>query len=378
MPHAEYFYLTDRETVGGVLAFDPKEGWVDFVPDVTEAERVWEGRNGVPGTPASKLPGWLAARSGRPVVHLGVPDSEGRVDAARVAALRETLTHARRPKDAVEIDRMRRAAGATAAGYAAAVEAIRPGATERGVQIELEAAFARAGGDRPGYATIVASGPNSAVLHFAPTARKIGVGEPVLIDAGAEVNRYVIDVTRTYRAGEADGFYHELHELVRGVMERVSAGCLLGAEWRDLHFMAAVELTAGLVALDIMRGDPRELVERDAHAIFFPHGIGHMVGLGVRDAGGYLPGRQRSTRPGLSNLRTDLPLEPGYVMTVEPGVYFIPALLQDPDRRSRYRDAVNWARVDGLLDFGGIRIEDNVLVTEGLPEVLTAAIPSRA
>jgi Xaa-Pro aminopeptidase len=74
-------------------------------------------------------------------------------------------------------------------------------------------------------------------------------------------------------------------------------------------------------------------------------------------------------------LRTDLPLEPGYVMTVEPGIYFIPALLGDPERRARHRDAVDWGRVDGLLDFGGIRIEDNVLVREGGPEVLTAAIP---
>ncbi|MBK7367759.1 MAG: M24 family metallopeptidase [Candidatus Eisenbacteria bacterium] len=124
-----------------------------------------------------------------------------------------------------------------------------------------------------------------------------------------------------------------------------------------------------------MKGDPAALVERDLHALFFPHGLGHLVGLGVRDASGYLPGRVRSTRPGLNMLRTDLPLERDYVITVEPGVYFIPALLDDPERRARYADCVAWDRIDALKSFGGIRIEDNVRITDGEPENLAAAIP---
>src|SRR5439155_10565808 len=115
-------------------------------------------------------------------------------------------------------------------------------------------------------------------------------------------------------------------------------------------------------------------VERDAHALFFPHGLGHLVGLGVRDASGFLPGRPRSKRFGLAYLRMDLPLEVNYVTTIEPGIYFIPALLQDPQRRETYADAVNWAKVDTLLDVGGVRIEDNVLVTERGAENLTAGI----
>ena len=130
-----------------------------------------------------------------------------------------------------------------------------------------------------------------------------------------------------------------------------------------------------LVSLGILVGSPSSLVERDTHALFFPHGLGHMVGLGVRDASGYLPGRTRSTRPGLSMLRTDLPLEQGYLMTVEPGIYFIPALLRDSALRERHRDAVRWDRVDALQDFGGIRIEDDVLVTDDAPDILTAMIP---
>ena len=124
-----------------------------------------------------------------------------------------------------------------------------------------------------------------------------------------------------------------------------------------------------------MRGNAEALVEQEAHLLFFPHGIGHLVGLGVRDASGTLPGRPRSTRASLKNLRMDFPLAPGYVVTVEPGLYFIPPLLNDPARREKFRDCVAWDKVTPHLALGGVRIEDNVLVTSGAPEVLTAAIP---
>jgi len=375
LAHSEYAYLADRECVGGVTAFDPKEGWTDFAPEVTEDDRVWSGLTDVEGTPLSRLPAWLAARRGRRVAMLGSPLADVAADAALTAEAREALTQARRPKDEVELDRMRRAAAATAAGFAAIQPLIRAGATERGLQVELEAEFARAGGDRNAFDTIVGTGPNSGVLHFVPGRRVAREGENVLVDAGAEVGRYACDVTRTYRAGSREGFFRDLYQVVLNAQVRAIERCRPGVEWRDVHMGAARDMAEGLVALGILRGAPDALVEQDAHALFFPHGLGHAVGLGVRDAGGYLPGRERSKRFGLSFLRCDYPLQPGFTMTVEPGLYFIPALLKDPARRARYRDAVDWARVDGLLGFGGIRIEDDVLVTEGAPEVLTAAIP---
>jgi Xaa-Pro aminopeptidase len=100
-----------------------------------------------------------------------------------------------------------------------------------------------------------------------------------------------------------------------------------------------------------------------------------MLGLSTHDAGGCLAGREPSDRFGLKWLRADLPLQPGYVVTIEPGIYFIRAILTDGDRRAAFRDAVDWARVDTLLDFGGIRIEDDVLVTEAGADVLSAAVP---
>src|SRR5262252_7589308 len=142
--HAEYLWLAGHEVAGAVLAFDPRTGWTDFVPPVTQAERVWEGRQDTPGTPLPELAGWLAARRGRPVVCLGVPIAGLEGDAARAAVLREQLLHARRPKDAHELALLRRACDATAAGFKSLVQALKPGVSERALQVELELGFMRA------------------------------------------------------------------------------------------------------------------------------------------------------------------------------------------------------------------------------------------
>jgi len=252
---------------------------------------------------------------------------------------------------------------------------LRPGITERRMQIELEAEYFRHGASKTGYDTIIGTGPNSAVFHGSPSHRVAQEGEFILIDSGAELDRYVIDVTRTYVAGEPTAFQRDLHQVVLGAQLAAIGRCRPGAEWKDIHFTAAVEMIGGLVALGVMKGDPAALVEREAHMLFFPHGLGHMLGLGVRDASGLEPGRTKDPRPCLRSLRMDLILRPGYIVTVEPGLYFIPALLNDPARREQYRDCVNWPRAEKCLGLGGVRIEDNILVTVGAPENLTAAIP---
>jgi Xaa-Pro aminopeptidase len=247
--------------------------------------------------------------------------------------------------------------------------------SEREIQIELEAGFFRAGGDDTAYESIVASGPRSAILHSPATSRRLAKGEMLLIDAGASVRRYASDVTRTYPANGFDAFQKDLYAVVLRAEERAIAGCKPGAEWRDLHLASARDMVEGLVSLGIMKGSPDSLVERSAHTLFFPHGLGHLVGLGIRDASGRLPGDHRERPEMLSTLRTDLPLGLDYVITVEPGLYFVPALLENRARREKFRDAVNWERADALKEFGGIRIEDNVRITPEGCEVLTAAIP---
>jgi Xaa-Pro aminopeptidase len=375
--HSEYLYLTDRRRPGGVLAFDPVEGWVDFVVPVTRAERLWEGaeEGDPPGTiPIDELPGWLAGRAGRPVGLLGESLAQAPPrDAELSARLRRGLNQVRRAKDELELARMRNAERATAAGFAALVELIEPGRSERQLQIELEAGFFRHGADGLAFDTIVGSGPNAAVLHFPPTHRKLEAGELVLVDAGGEYHSYASDITRTYPAsGELTSEQRALFEIVERAGEEATRRCVPGAEFRDIHRHAQLVIAEGLAGLGLLRGSAEDLVESEAVSVYFPHGVGHLVGLGIRDAGEVLPGRERDSFPALRN---DLPLQPGYVTTIEPGIYFVPALIHDPELRAKNRTGVNWERAEAMIGFGGIRIENNVLVTEDGYEVLTADVP---
>jgi Xaa-Pro aminopeptidase len=374
--HSEYLYLTDRERPGAVLAFDPGEGWFDFVPHPTARELLWSGSPASePGISTAELPGWVEARQRARIANLGAPVRGVEPDADLEADVRYALNRIRRVKDELEIDRMRQAERATKAGFAVAAELIAPGRSERELQIEIEAAFLRNGGDAVAYESIVGGGPNSAVLHFAPTSRAFGDGELVLIDAGAEVRGYACDVTRTYPvSGSFSSEQQAMHTLVAAACTAAIEQCLPGTEWLDVHAAAAKVIAEGLADFGLLRGEVDTLVESGAVTLFFPHGIGHMVGLGIRDAGEVLRGRT-GTRPGFPPVRVDLPLEPGHCFTVEPGIYFVPALLQDEERRRKHADAVDWDRVDRMLSFGGIRIEHNVLVTDSGFEVLTADVP---
>ena len=375
--HSEYLYLTDRERPGGVLAFDPLDGWVDFIAPVTRDERLWEGApaGDLEGVPVTALEGWLEARKGRSTACLGAPGNRIPSDATLEASTRAALNHIRRQKDELELSRMRAAEHATSAGFAAVAQLLEPGRTEREVQIELEAEFFRHGADFLAFDTIVGGGPNSAVLHFPPSVRPFGDGELVLIDAGAEVHGYASDITRTYpAAGRFTPAQAELYAIVREANRVATERCLAGTEWKDVHRAAALVIAEGLVAFGVLSGEPEGLVESGAVHVFFPHGIGHMVGLGIRDAGEVLPGRD-DPPDAFPRLRVDLPLLPGYTMTIEPGVYVVPALLADRDLRERHRNAIDWDRAERMIGFGGIRIEDDVLVTEDGYEVLTADVP---
>lgn len=250
-----------------------------------------------------------------------------------------------------------------------------PGRTERELQIELEAAFFLAGADALAFDTVVAGGQHAAVLHFAPTGRPLDNGELVLVDAGGEYRGYASDVTRTYPvSGTFRPEQEQLYAVTRQALRTGIEMCKPGVEWRDVHRAAALVIAEGLVDFGILRGEKESLFERGAISLFFPHGIGHMVGLGIRDAGGVLRDRSEPG-PGFPSLRVDLPLQARYAMTVEPGIYFISPRLRDRATREQLRDAVDWKRVDAMLDFGGIRLEDNVLITDGGCQVLTGDVP---
>jgi len=342
--HSEYFYLTDRERPGGVVAFDPCEGWFDFVVPASREERLWGAVTTAPadeGRPIAGLEPWLEARSGRPIARLGAPVRQVASDADLEARLRAPLNEVRRQKD----------------------------------DVELEASFFRNGADGVAYDTIVGCGPNSAVLHALSTSRRVGDDELVLIDAGGEYRGYASDVTRTYPAsGRFTSEQAAINEIVRGALAAAIARCTAGTEWVDVHRTGALVIAEGLVDFGLLRGDAESIVAAGAQSVFFPHGVGHMVGLGVRDAGEVLPRRKRPDDE-FPRLRIDLPLLPRHVVTVEPGIYFVPALINDSEFRARYGDAVDWQRAERMLGFGGIRIEHDVLITDGAPEVLTERIP---
>jgi Xaa-Pro aminopeptidase len=322
-----------------------------------------------------ELDAWLAERAHRPLACLGAPVPGATSDPELEQRLRSALNQLRRQKDPVELARMRVAEAATRAGFSALANLIEPGRSERELQIALEAELFRNGADFLAFDTIVGSGPNSAVLHFSPGRRRLEAGELLLVDAGGEYRGYASDVTRTYPAsGEFTAEQAELHALVREAGLAAIASCAPGIEFREVHRIAARVIAEGLVSFGLLRGEPDTLVDQQAVSLFFPHGVGHMVGLGIRDAGEALPGRTQDPDES-PKLRVDLALLPGHVVTIEPGIYFVPALLDDPELRERHRHAVNWERAEALYDFGGIRIEDNVLVTEAGREVLTADIP---
>ncbi len=403
--HPEFQYLTGVAEPGAALAWEPDTGWTLFAPSLSVEDLVWMSAPPSPEELASstgvsrsvdrsELAGWLESRRGRDVALLGSRDLEQRateygvenwstleavVDEDATERLGKALAELRRAKDSVELDRMTRAVDAAVAGHLAAQRLARHGLTERALQIEMEAEFFRQGGARTAYGSIVGSGPNSAILHGTPGERVMSAGELVLIDAGAEIEGYASDVTRTFPvSAEFSGIQRDLYNVVLAAQQEAIKAAGPGVEYKSLHLQASATIAQGLVDAGILRGSVEDLVAADAHALFFSHGLGHMLGLSTHDCGGYLEGRVPEDRFGLAYLRADLPLAPGYVVTIEPGVYFVPALLNDPARRERYAEMVDWDVVDEMLDFGGIRIEDDVLITADGNEVMSDALPSAA
>jgi Xaa-Pro aminopeptidase len=157
-----------------------------------------------------------------------------------------------------------------------------------------------------------------------------------------------------------------------------------GRKYYDIHKMACRIITEGLKELKLMSGNTDEAVEQGAHALFFPHGLGHMLGLDVHDMEnlgeinvGYDQQTKRSSQFGLAYLRLARKLEPGFVLTVEPGIYFIPALIKKWKTEKRFMNFINYRQLEKYLNFGGIRIEDNVLVTSKGNRVLGKPIPKQ-
>jgi len=251
-------------------------------------------------------------------------------------------------KTEAELLLLREAARITADAHRAVMAMSRPGVREYELAARLEYEFRSGGGAGPGYQSIVGSGENACVLHYVSNRDALREGDLVLVDAGCELECYTADVTRTFPAsGRFSDAQRAVYEVVLQAQLAAIAAARPGGRYDDVHDAAVRALTEGCVRLGLLEGEVDALIEEKAYRRFYMHGTSHWLGLDVHDVGAYHAGGE------------SLVFEPGMVLTVEPGLYIDP---EDEEVPEAFR---------GI----GIRIEDDVLVTGGDPEVLTSAAP---
>lgn len=261
-----------------------------------------------------------------------------------------------------------------AEGHRAAEAAFREGGSE----LEIHRAFVGAVGgveaDLP-YPTIVGLNEKGAVLHYEGKRPRPRDGRSLLLDAGARVRGYASDITRTHASESADGRFRSLIAALEDAQQALCAEVRAGRPWAELHIEAHLALSGVLKEEGIIHLSPAAAVESGLSRVFFPHGLGHFLGIQVHDVGGHLAdpdGRRAPPPKAHPYLRSTRTLEAGQVLTVEPGLYFIELLLRKwRAGKAARRAAVNWEAVDALTPYGGVRIEDDVLVTEAAPRNLT-------
>jgi len=378
---SDLYYLTgfaEPESVLVVTNRHPEHRGVMFLRERDPKREVWDGPRlgvdravGVLGIDAAfpiaqldeHLPGYLENAS-RLHYRIGRdPDMDDHVlraiaDVRRrarhgVAAPTEivdpsvTVHEMRLRKEPVEIDAMRRALEVTCEAHLAAMRVAKPGRYEYEVEAEILRVFRSHGCERPAYGSIVGSGPNATVLHYRTNDRRMEDGDLLLIDAGCEHGYVASDVTRTFPI--SGRFTEEQRAVYGAVLDAQRAACEAirpGVTVEDVHRVAVRRVTEGLTRMGLLEGDVDRLIEEEEHKAFFMHRTSHWIGMDVHDVGAYfVDGSPR-------------PLEPGFVLTVEPGIY----VAEDADVDPRWR---------GI----GVRIEDDVLVTGDGHEVLSASIP---
>jgi Xaa-Pro dipeptidase len=287
------------------------------------------------------------------------------------APLLDQLHYDRATKTGYEIECMRRASDMAVRGHLAARDAFAAGASEFETHLAYCAAVGQRDEELP-YGNIIAFNEGAAVLHYQHLERSSGgPRRSFLIDAGAQFRGYAADITRTYAA--ADGEFADLVRGMEALQLRLCAAVTGGTDYRDIHLRAHREIAALLGDAGIIGCGPDEALECGLSSVFFPHGIGHLLGLQVHDVAGLAadPSGGEIPRPdGHPFLRLTRRLEPGFVVTIEPGLYFIDLLLDAARADGRGR-RIRWDAVGRLRPYGGIRIEDDVACTTGVPENLT-------
>ncbi len=380
---SDFWFLTGFDEPESVLVLAPHRDEGDrvvlFVRERDPEREVWDGhRVGVDAactelgvdvthsieTLAEKLPDFMKGAR-RLYYPLGLHPEHDLVIVAALAEARRArktgvdtpgdllspepaLHEMRLVKDELVLGAMRRAATLAAEGHRRAMAATTPGQREYVLQAEMEYAWRLAGSSRQAYESIVGSGPNACVLHYRANQRVMEAGDLVLVDAGCEVDYHASDITRTWPvSGRFTEPQRRVYEVVLKAQKASIDQCRAGTPYEAVHDVAVRVLTEGMVELGLLTGEVDALIEDESYKRYYMHRTGHWLGMDVHDVGAYY--HRGDSRP----------MRPGMVTTVEPGLYIAP---DDDQAPAEYR---------GI----GIRIEDDVLVTSGAPEVLSAGAP---
>ena len=284
-------------------------------------------------------------------------------------------------KEKVEIDEIEKAEDIAYVMHVTAMKMCKQGVREQDIFGTIEGiALAKGGGTS--FPIILSI--NGQTLHNHSHGNILTKGKMMVCDAGAETNlHYASDITRTTPVGgKFNNKQKDIYEIVLKANTEAIKVTRPGMSNRDLHFMACKIITSEMKNLGLMKGDTDEAVNAGAHALFMPHGLGHMLGLDVHDMEalgenfiGYNDKVKRSEQFGTAFLRFALPYKPGHVFTVEPGCYFIPELIEKWKAEGKFKEFINYSKIDAYMSIGGIRIEDNVLITEKGHKVLGKPIP---
>jgi Xaa-Pro aminopeptidase len=397
---SHFLYLVGRSIEGAALLIQPS-GATLFAPPADPEAELWTGpmptledlgrELGLEVRPMDELRGdgdvaslppqdletalWLSELLDRDLEPGGGTELSG-----ADLALGEAMIALRLAHDAAAIEQLREAAAVTYRAHVAGMRATRAGEREANVRAAMEAEITAAGCGTA-YGSIVTV--HGEVLHNERHDGLLGPADLLLADVGAETPEgFAGDVTRVWPvSGRFSATQRALYEVVLASQRAAIAAVAPGVRYLDVHRAAGLQLVEGLLALGILRGDARDLYARGAAALFFPHGVGHLLGIDVHDMedlgdrAGYAPGRSRATTPGDRYLRLDRDLSPGMCVTIEPGFYQIPRILSRSEEVGELESALNRAELARFTDVRGIRIEDDVLVTETGSEILSAAIP---
>lgn len=364
--------------------------WTGILPTVAELAR----QGGVTRTaPVSDLAPRLQKAEGRPVHFLPPYRPEHRLKLSRLLGLHpdeqdakvsmdlvKAIIDMRVVKSAEEIAELERAVDITVDMHLAAMRMAKPGVTEAAIAAKITEIALAAGGTH-GYPPIVTV--HGETLHNHSQTNTLRSGQMLLVDAGAETAMgYTGDLTSTCPVDRTfTPRQREIYQIVLKAHLAAVEACKPGVPFRQVHLLACRTMAEGLKDLGLMKGDLEAAVEQGAHAMFFQCGVGHMMGLDVHDMEnlgevwvGY-EGQPKSTQFGLKSLRLARPLQPGFVFTVEPGLYFIPQLMDRWKAERKFVDYIDYDKLETYRDFSGIRIEENLLITEDGHRILGKARP---